>query len=196
MFNPLSFLRRLVSPLPRPYGNLVRYHGVFANRSKFRVLLPKPTPRVPINASIPDESGAPDASQETGGGEATPIAKPMPVPPSRRHRSPWAQLLRWVLDVDALPCPRCRIPMRIIAPVYRTCRWDVLSCSLAQARRARSRGPHHRPERRPEDPGPPPPSPGSAPTGSPPVSRPLPSRPAGRDPSRPAPRYRPTRTPP
>ena len=39
---PLQFLKRLAVLLPAPYQNLVRYHGVFANRSRYRTLLPRP----------------------------------------------------------------------------------------------------------------------------------------------------------
>ena len=44
---PLDLLRRLVALLPAPYGNLVRVHGVFANRSRLRPLLPCPTASIP-----------------------------------------------------------------------------------------------------------------------------------------------------
>jgi len=33
---PVAFLKRLAALLPAPYQNLVKYHGVFANRSRFR----------------------------------------------------------------------------------------------------------------------------------------------------------------
>ncbi|MBP7382397.1 hypothetical protein KBA39_08385, partial [Myxococcota bacterium] len=41
----LAFLRRLATLLPAPYQNLVRYHGVFANRSRYRKALPHPPVR-------------------------------------------------------------------------------------------------------------------------------------------------------
>ncbi len=113
-FEPLQFMKRLVALIPRPYGNLVRYHGVFANRSKFRPLLPKPTPRVPAHTSSPADSAPPDASTKTPAGDPSPPDKSPPDPP-RRPRSSWAQLLRRVLNVDALRCPRCSTPMVIIA---------------------------------------------------------------------------------
>jgi len=42
IMEPLQFLKRLAALLPAPYQNLTRYHGVFANRSRFRPLLPLP----------------------------------------------------------------------------------------------------------------------------------------------------------
>ncbi|MBU1244976.1 transposase, partial [Myxococcota bacterium] len=38
-FEPVAFLRRLAALVPSPYQNLIRYHGVFANRSRMRPLL-------------------------------------------------------------------------------------------------------------------------------------------------------------
>jgi len=42
IMEPLQLLKRLAVLLPAPYQNLTRYHGVFANRSRFRPLLPLP----------------------------------------------------------------------------------------------------------------------------------------------------------
>ena len=45
---------------------------------------------------------------------------PGPAPPAPRRPVPWAQLLRRVLSIDALACPRCstherRVPMTVLA---------------------------------------------------------------------------------
>jgi hypothetical protein len=42
IMEPVQLLKRLAVLLPAPYQNLTRYHGVFANRSRFRPLLPLP----------------------------------------------------------------------------------------------------------------------------------------------------------
>lgn len=42
VLEPVAFLRRLAALIPAPYSNLVRYRGVFANRSKLRTRLPPP----------------------------------------------------------------------------------------------------------------------------------------------------------
>ncbi len=36
IFEPLDFISRLVSLIPKPRVNLTRYHGVFAPNSKYR----------------------------------------------------------------------------------------------------------------------------------------------------------------
>jgi len=91
LLEPKDLLRRLVALLPPPYFNLVRYSGVFANRSRFRGALPPPPPGTP-----PPE----------------PAADP---PPVRPRRLPWAQLLRRTFEVDALTCIRCQVPMVVLA---------------------------------------------------------------------------------
>ena len=47
VLEPGDFLRRLAALVPAPYTNLVRYHGVFAGRSRCRKLLPKPPCKTP-----------------------------------------------------------------------------------------------------------------------------------------------------
>ena len=109
---PVAFLRRLAALVPAPYQNLVRYHGVFANRSRLRPLLPKPTPRhrhdAPCSLTAPDPApkARTPAAEDRPGGEAK-----VPLP---RHLS-WARLLKRVLDVEALTCTRCATPMVIVA---------------------------------------------------------------------------------
>jgi len=98
VLEPLALMRRLAVLVPAPYQNLVRYHGVFANRSKYRARLPKPGPTLDEKAPV--------------------HAPPAPQPPNttneRKERVPWAALLRRVLDVDALACPRCSTPMIVL----------------------------------------------------------------------------------
>ena len=104
VLDPVAFLRRLAALIPPPYQNQVRYHGVFANRHSLRPRLPPPPPR------------------RTAGLATHPPATPAPVSdataatarPARRHLG-WAALLRRVLDVDALACPRCASPMVVLA---------------------------------------------------------------------------------
>jgi hypothetical protein len=103
VLDPVKFLRRLCALIPRPYANLVRYHGVFANRSRDRARLPHPAPVVssfdppPWLAPVEPPSSDPSA------------------PPKKPRRSPWARLLRRVLHVEALACARCGAPMLVLA---------------------------------------------------------------------------------
>jgi hypothetical protein len=50
VMDPLQFLKRLAALIPAPFQNLTRYHGIFANRSRFRSLLPLP-PEALANAA-------------------------------------------------------------------------------------------------------------------------------------------------
>jgi hypothetical protein len=109
VLDPIAFLRRLAALVPSPYTNLVRYHGVFANRSRDRFRIPLPptaeSPAVPTpNASATDSEDGGDAS----GVEA-------PAATVRPRRLGWAKLLRRVLHVDALTCPECATSMTVIA---------------------------------------------------------------------------------
>jgi hypothetical protein len=109
-FDPLAFLRRLAALIPSPYQNLVRYHGVFANRSKYRSTLPLP-PTAQTPAQI-------QTTVDTDDQQDDPII-PEILPPSaskvRPRRMAWAQLLKRVLDIDALSCPKCKVLMLVIA---------------------------------------------------------------------------------
>jgi hypothetical protein len=81
---------------------MVRYHGIFANRSRDRTRLPPP-PSVVSNIDPP------------------PLLAPVEPPPSdpsplpKPRRTAWARLLGRVLDVDALACARCGAPMLVLA---------------------------------------------------------------------------------
>jgi hypothetical protein len=96
LFEPQALLRRLAALLPGPYFNLVRYHGVFANRSRYRGKLPPPRSAAvePKSACHPCEDGGLGI---------------------HHRRLGWAQLLRRVLDVDVLTCAKCAAPMVVIA---------------------------------------------------------------------------------
>ncbi|MBU1412408.1 transposase [Myxococcota bacterium] len=104
-FEPVAFLRRqflwrrLAALVPSPYQNLVRYHGVFANRSRLRPLLPEP-PGSPETLTSPETTQAESAP-------APPSAAPAPAPPPKRHHYSWGHQLKRSLHVDALVCPKC-----------------------------------------------------------------------------------------
>ena len=87
VLDPVKFLRRLCALIPYPGSKLVRYHGIFANRSRDRFHLPPPP--------------------------ASPQAPEPPAP--KKRRTPWAQLLMRVFSIDALRCPRCSAAMIVLA---------------------------------------------------------------------------------
>jgi len=120
VLDPIDFLRRLAALIPAPFVNMVRYHGVFANRSRHRSQLPVPPPS---RWAEPSDPTAPCTGPATAAGAANhdqehaepPPALPPPPLPARRRRTPWATLLRRVFDVDALSCSNCLTPMVVLA---------------------------------------------------------------------------------
>jgi len=104
VFEPTALLRRLAALIPSPYLNLVRYHGILHNRSRFRDQLPPPDVDLGRPAAI--EPCEPSDPKKGDPGQSVPV---------RPRRLGWAQLLRRVLNVDALCCPKCATPMLVIA---------------------------------------------------------------------------------
>ena len=107
MLDPRAFLRRMAALIPAPYANLVRYHGIFANRSRFRKLLPAP----PESEADLENGESHDSNAEL----AKLDPSDCPESPIRPRHLSWAKLLRRVLDIDALTCPRCSTSMVVIA---------------------------------------------------------------------------------
>jgi hypothetical protein len=93
VLEPHAFLRRLAALTPAPRTHLVRTHGIFANRSIARRHLP-PTP---LDARVDGADRPADACAR------------------RSRRLPWAQLLMRVFSVDSLRCPRCSVPLVVLA---------------------------------------------------------------------------------
>jgi len=105
VLDPIMFLRRLAALIPAPYTNMVRYHGIFANRSRHREHLPLP-PSAQIEATqTEDETESTEETPREGGD----------TPTRRPRRLAWAPLMRRVLDIDVLTCPKCAASMTIIA---------------------------------------------------------------------------------
>lgn len=107
-------LRRLAALVSFPYSHQVRYHGVFAGRSRLRRSLPAPPSRQEeLEVQAPVVVTGTGGSRETGATEQVSST-------GHRRRMPWAQLLRRVLHLDALSCPRCSrrkqsVPMVVLA---------------------------------------------------------------------------------
>ncbi len=97
IMTPVEFIARLAALVPPPRHPLVRYHGVFAPHSPWRVaVVPWPAaPAAPANTRI----------------EAARPAKPT------SQRIDWATLLRRVWGIDVLRCPACDGRMRMIAAI-------------------------------------------------------------------------------
>jgi len=125
LLEPIAFMRRLAALLPGPYVNMIRYYGVFACRSKCRARLPLPP--VKADAAPADAGTDPGATPAPATATATGVqdtvngkdpAAPASTPATRGRRPrylSWACLLKRVLDVAALSCPRCHGPMVVLA---------------------------------------------------------------------------------
>ena len=70
VLDPIDFLRRLAALIPPPYANMIRYHGVFANRSRFRSQLPAPPPSRWAAPPAPCAPPAEAAGAANGGGRS------------------------------------------------------------------------------------------------------------------------------
>lgn len=80
VFDGVELLARLVALIPPPRVHMIRYHGVFAPRSRLRAQV--------VRAIAPEP--------------CEPHEKP-----KSRLRLDWAKLLLRVFEVDVLTCPRC-----------------------------------------------------------------------------------------
>jgi hypothetical protein len=123
VLTPTDFLRRLAALVPAPYVNLVRYHGVFAGRSRWHASLPKPPSKPPGPVGEPQSDTAPElpfaapspGASMTSSLAPTGAAHATPARTRQRKALPWAQLLRRVFFLDALRCPRCDTAMVVLA---------------------------------------------------------------------------------
>ena len=94
IFEPLDFISRLVSLVPKPRVNLTRFHGVFAPNSKYRARV------TPANR-----------------GKRKKIHSANQTPAEKRASMTWAQRLKRVFDIDIETCSECGGDVRIIASI-------------------------------------------------------------------------------
>ena len=94
IFEPLDFISRLVSLVPKPRVNLTRFHGVFAPNSRHRVVV-TPAGRGKVNK--------------------TRSLDEVQTPAERRAAMTWAKRLKRVFDIDIETCSNCGGDVRIIA---------------------------------------------------------------------------------
>jgi hypothetical protein len=84
IFEPLDFISRLVSLIPKPRVNLTRYHGVFAPNSKSRAKITPAKRGKRKLACFADETDQ--------------------TPAEKRASMTWAQRLKRVFDIDIETC--------------------------------------------------------------------------------------------
>ena len=92
---PLELLEKLAALIPRPYVNLIVYHGVLAPNAKWR-------------GEVVD-FGRPQVEK------ASSASTPKKVVDS--HNRTWAELMRRGLDIDVLECPDCGGRLRFVAAI-------------------------------------------------------------------------------
>ena len=111
IFEPLDFISRLVSLVPKPRVNLTRFHGVFAPNSKYRARV------TPAKRGKGRKTGvANDNAEQT---------------PAERHAAmTWAQRLKRVFDIDIETCSECGGDVKIIASIEDPCSDQDDTCSL------------------------------------------------------------------
>jgi len=97
IFEPLDFISRLVTLVPRPRVNLTRFHGVFAPNSKYRAKV------------TPARRGNRKKCHSVDDVEQTPAEK--------RASMTWAKRLKRVFDIDIETCSECGGDVRIIASI-------------------------------------------------------------------------------
>jgi len=95
IFEPLDFISRLVSLVPKPRVNLTRFHGVFAPNNRYRALV------------IPAKRGKCKKIQSSDMADQTPA--------ENRASLTWASRLKRVFDIDVETCSECGGEVRIIA---------------------------------------------------------------------------------
>jgi len=96
IFEPLDFISRLVSLIPKPRVNLTRFHGVFAPNCKQRAMVTPAKRGKVIKGKTAQQQ--PDQT------------------PAERHASmTWAQRLKRVFNIDIETCSECGGDVKIIA---------------------------------------------------------------------------------
>jgi hypothetical protein len=116
--DPLDFMARLAALIPAPYTNLVRYHGVFANRSRYRSRLPRPDEPPTTETCkpiLPPPDEAENPTRPAGQSQSVATSAAAATAAVRPRRLSWASLLKRTLNIDALRCPVCATRMVILA---------------------------------------------------------------------------------
>ncbi|MGB5350813.1 MAG: transposase [Polyangiales bacterium] len=92
---PLELLEKLAALIPRPYVNLIVYHGVLAPNAKWRGEV------VDFGRSQVQSASSASTPQKVVGSQ---------------NRT-WAELMRRGLDIDVLECPDCGGRLRFVAAI-------------------------------------------------------------------------------
>ena len=97
IFEPLDFISRLVSLVPKPRVNLIRFHGVFAPNSKYRARV------------TPARRGKRE--------KCHPVNRTGQTAAEQRASMTWAKRLKRVFNIEIETCSECGGDVRIIASI-------------------------------------------------------------------------------
>ncbi len=97
IFEPLDFVSRLVSLVPKPRVNLIRFHGVFAPNSKYRARV------------TPARRGKRK--------KCHPVNKTDQTAAEKRASMTWAKRLKRVFNIEIETCNECGGDVRIVASI-------------------------------------------------------------------------------
>ena len=95
--DPIEWLHAICTQIPDPRQHLVRYLGAYANRVRKRYV---------TDRSEPEPAPAPERHED----DADPAF-------TQSRRASWARLLRKILEVDPLLCPRCNVETKIVSVI-------------------------------------------------------------------------------
>ena len=112
IFEPLDFIARLVTLVPRPKVNLNRYHGAFAPHSKYRALVTPAQRGTGKKAKATQQPPDPTPAER----RAWPRPASRPVP-GLTFSMTWAQRLKRVFNIDIETCSECGGAVKIIASI-------------------------------------------------------------------------------
>ena len=90
----LDWIAQVISHIPDPGAQMVRYYGWYSNASRGK-------------RRLGGQAAAAKASSHEPETEADGF--------SRARRQNWARLLRKIYEVDPFTCPRCLAPMKVVA---------------------------------------------------------------------------------
>ncbi len=106
VLDPLEFIHALGRQVPDPRQHLVRYYGIYANRSR------KLWQRRWGSPDWGGEGVVSEVEEEVAG-----VDQDRSVGRPGVRSGSWSRLLRRILEVDPLLCPRCAVPMVMVSVV-------------------------------------------------------------------------------
>jgi hypothetical protein len=111
LFPAVEFLVQLLQHLPDSRTRLIRRYGLYSSRSRGTWA------RKPYLVRLAPEGWRHQHEQGSAVHLGDPVGQPEESVSARESRAAWARLLAKVYEVDALRCPRCGSPMKVLAVI-------------------------------------------------------------------------------